>query len=239
MTIIKYSEPVPCHKSMPGSKSVVIMKRYDDGIPDGYKPPKRKKVPQVRNARNEPIDDEVGKPAEKGNNMTYDYDTSRGPYHAILDKMARARQAITGETYAKAFTETYCDPANVAIRDASSDYDLAKSCNATFGPVQVAKAAPPDPRQDYADRGQAHSALNELVMARMKADPKLSYERAFTNEYTHPDNRDLKSRVDAESILHAQARSPAPSFPRYTSPGHRGVNAASNVGREGRGGEDF
>jgi hypothetical protein len=92
--IIKYSEPVPFHKAMPGSKSVVIMKRYDDGIPEGFTPPKRKKMPKVRNARNEPIDDEVGKPAEKGNNMTdYDYDVSRGPYHAILDKMARAHQA--------------------------------------------------------------------------------------------------------------------------------------------------
>jgi hypothetical protein len=79
MTIIKhYDQPVEFHKSMPGSTRITIMKR-DDGVPDGYEPPKRKKVPQVRNARNEPIDDEVGKPAEKGNTMTdYDYDTSRG-----------------------------------------------------------------------------------------------------------------------------------------------------------------
>jgi hypothetical protein len=167
--------------------------------------------------------------------MTYDYDTSRGPYHAILDKMARARQAITGETYAKAFTETYCDPANAAIRDASSDYDLCKAYRSTFGPVQLAKAAPPDPRQDYADRGQAHSALNDLVMARMKANPKLSYERAFTNEYTHPDNRDLKSRVDAESILHAQAMAPAKPFPDYGNPGDvaGGGRIGHTVGRSG------
>ena len=36
----KYLEPVPFHKAMPGAKSVVIMKRYDDGIPEGYTPPK-------------------------------------------------------------------------------------------------------------------------------------------------------------------------------------------------------
>jgi hypothetical protein len=47
-------------------------------------------------------------------------------------------------------------------------------------------------------------------MAHMKANPKLSYEQSFTHQYLHPDNRDLKSRVDAESILHAQAREPAP-----------------------------
>jgi hypothetical protein len=151
--------------------------------------------------------------------------------------MARARQAITGETYAKAFTETYCDPANVAIKDASKNHDLAKAFNATFGPVQ--KAAPPDPPQDDVSPGPAHDELNRLVTARMKNDPKLSYQRAFTAEYLHENNRSLKQRVDSESVIHAQRLSPAPAFPRYTSPGHTGVNAASNVGREGRGGEDF
>jgi hypothetical protein len=235
---IHYSEPVEFHKALPGSVSIPIWKRDDSGIPEGFTPPKRKTQPKVRNARNEPIDDEIGEPAEKGIAMT-DYDTSRGPWHAMFDRQARALQAQTGWSYAKCYTECYTDPRNVAIRDASSEYDLAKSYNATFGPVQLAKAAPPDPREDYADRGQAHSALNELVMARMKADPKLSYERAFTNEYTHPDNRSLKDRVDAESAIHAQRLASGKPFPRYSAPGHTGVNAASNVGREGRGGEDF
>jgi hypothetical protein len=39
----------------------------------------------------------------------------------------------------------------------------------------------------------------------MKAEPKISYQQAFTREYLHPDNRPLKSRVDAESILHRSA----------------------------------
>jgi hypothetical protein len=55
----------------------------------------------------------------------------------------------------------------------------------------------------------------------MKNEPKLSYQQAFTREYLHPDNRSLKSRVDAESILHAQRLAPAPPFPAYTAPGHR------------------
>jgi hypothetical protein len=152
-----------------------------------------------------------------------DYDVSRGPWHAMLDRMARARQAITGESYAKAFTETYCDPKNAAIRDGSKYDDLAKAFDSVYGTAKslVKAAAPPDPEQGYVSRGPAHDALNDLVMARMKADPKLSYERAFTNEYTHPDNRSLKSRVDAESILHAQRLAPAKPFPAYTAPGHR------------------
>ncbi len=51
----------------------------------------------------------------------------RGPYYKILDKMALARQAETGESYAKAFTEVYTDPANVLIRDGAAYDDLAKA----------------------------------------------------------------------------------------------------------------
>jgi hypothetical protein len=195
MTVIKhYDEPVEFHKAMPGAKSIVIMKRDDSGIPEGFTPPKRKKIPKVRYAHNEPIDDEIGKPAEakKGSTMIdYGDDISRGPYHLMLDKMARARQAITGESYAKAFTECYCDPKNVAIKEGAQFDHLAKAMDAAHGTrlsmIPAQKAAPPDPAQD--SPGPAHDALNELIMARMKADPKLSYQRAFTNEYTHPDNR--------------------------------------------------
>jgi hypothetical protein len=311
-----YDEPVPFHKAMPGAKSIVIMKRYDDGIPDGFTPPTRKKIPNVRNAYNEPIDDEIGKPAEKGNDMTYDYDTSRGPYHAILDKMARAHQAITGDSYAKSFTAVYTDPKNAAIRDGSKYDDLAKAFDSTygtahslvkaapqapsydpiakqaeiaeqFGPAhaklhsmavdhqrahsgmsyqqayshlysrmenaplrekiktehlrasmaavqdqgELGKAAPADAIQDDVTPGSADLELHGLVVARMKREPGLSYERAFTREYLHPDNRSLKDRVTAEGILRMQAMSPAKPFPAYTSPGHS--RDPSNVGRSG------
>jgi hypothetical protein len=191
--------------------------------------------PKSRLAHNEPVDDEVGVPAKTKKGMTmvdYDNDISRGPYHVILDKMARARQAVTGESYAKAFTETYCDPKNSAIRDGSKFDDLTKSFDSTYGTSHsMVKAAPPDPPQDYVSPGSAHDELNDRVMTRMRAEPILSYQQAFTREYLHPDNRSLKSRVDAESVIHAQRLSPAKPFPAYTSPGHEG--AASNIGRSG------
>jgi hypothetical protein len=194
--IIHYSEPVEFHKAMPGAKSVVIWKR-DDGF-----------TPAVART------DEMTRKA--------DYDVSRGPYHAMLDRMARARQAITGESYAKAFTETYCDPANAAIRDGSKYDDLAKAFDSVHGTAKslVKAAAPADAEQDYVDPSArtpaAHAELDRLVVARMKSDPKLSYERAFTYEYLAPANRSLKERVDSESILRAQAREPAPAFPAYS-----------------------
>jgi hypothetical protein len=77
--------------------------------------PKNPTKPKVRNARNVSIDDEDGFiPNSKGMTMT-DYDTSRGPYYAMIDRQALARQQQTGETYQKAFTECYCDPRNAVM----------------------------------------------------------------------------------------------------------------------------
>jgi hypothetical protein len=180
--------------------------------------PKNPTRAKVRLARNVAIDDEDGEVAEakKGTTMT-DYDISRGPYHAILDKMALARQAQTGESYAKAFTECYCDSRNAAIVDGSKYDDLAKSMDATHGtklslmPATKAAAAPVDEVQDYVD--PAHAELERLVITRMKNNPKLSYQQSFTQEYLDPANRSLKDRVDSEGILRAQRREPAPPFP--------------------------
>lgn len=142
----------------------------------------------------------------------------------MLDRMAHARQAITSESYAKAFTEVCTDPKNSAIRDGSKCDDLAKAFDSVHGTSKsLVKAAPsPDAVQDDVSPGPAHDALNRLVTARMKNEPSLSYAQAFTREYLHQDNRSLKSRVDAESILHAQRLAPARPFPAYTAPGHRG-----------------
>jgi hypothetical protein len=228
----------------------------------------------------------------------------RGPYAKIMDKMALARQAQTGESYAKAYTECYIDPANAAIRDGVRYDELARAFDSSHGTAksmipaakaasydplrkaadmaehlgpahaklhsmavdhqrahsgmsyqqayshlysrpeneslrnaikdehmratmaglgdgELGKAAPPDAVQDDVSPGSAHDELNELVVARMKREPKLSYEQAFTREYTHPDNRSLKERVTAEGILHAQRLALAPPFPAYTAPSRR------------------
>jgi hypothetical protein len=106
MTIIKYYEPIPFEKFTPAVARTAK--------------PKNPTKPKSRLAPNVAIVDEDGFiPNAKRETTMIDYDTSRGPYHAILDKMARARQAITGEVYAKSFTEVYTDPKNAAIRDGS------------------------------------------------------------------------------------------------------------------------
>jgi len=91
---------------------------------------------------------------------------------------------------------------------------LGASLAAVHGHGELGKAvAPPDPSEDYVSPspGPAHDELDKLVIARMKSDPKLSYQQSFTREYLLPANRSLKDRVDSESILRAQAGEPAGS----------------------------
>jgi hypothetical protein len=86
---MKYLEPVPFEKYTPAVARTAK--------------PKNPTKPKSRLAHNEPIDDEIGVPAEtkKGNNMTNEID--RGPYYKMLNRQALARQAQTGESYAAAF----------------------------------------------------------------------------------------------------------------------------------------
>jgi hypothetical protein len=153
----------------------------------------------------------------------------RGPSHAKLHSMAIDHQrAHPGMSYQSAYGYLYAKPENVSLRNAIK----AEHMSATMAGVGdgLGKAAPADAVQDDVSPGSAHDELNDLVMARMKAEPKLSCERAFTHEYLHPDNRSLKSRVDAESVLHAQRLTPAKPFPAYGNPGQR---APSTLGRSG------
>jgi hypothetical protein len=93
-----------------------------------------------------------------------------------------------------------------------------------------------DPSRRGDNPGPAHAELHRLIGDRMKSDPSLSYERAFTAEYLHPNNRRLKDRVDQESVLHAQRLSPAPPFPNYGHPGDvaGGGRIGHTVGTSGK-----
>jgi hypothetical protein len=212
------------------------------------------KPTKVRNARHEPVDEGDGDKVipsldKRGHTMT---DIDRGPFYKMLDRQALARQSQTGESYAVAFTKIYEAPENASIRDAATYEHLAQGEDSIQGTklsaIPVRKAAPPDEVEDYVNAsrrgdnpGPAHAELHRRVGDRMKSDPSLSYERAFTAEYLHPNNRSLKARVDAESELHARGLSPeVRPFRPYGNPGDERFSSTHRpVGREGRGGEDF
>jgi hypothetical protein len=157
----------------------------------------------------------------------------RGPGHARMhSKTVDYMRAHAGVGYSSAYSHEYTRPENAGLREKIKNEHLS----ATMAGVGdgVGKAAPADEEQDYvspsARTPAAAEELDRLVVTRMKSDPKLSYERAFTYEYLAPANRSLKERYDAEGILTAQAREPAKPFPAYASPGQR---APSNLGRSG------
>jgi hypothetical protein len=149
---------------------------------------------------------------------------NKGPWHAMLDRQALARQSQTGESYAQAFTKVYEDPSNTTIRDLARFDHLAGQHDAMHGSrlsaIPATKAAPADALQDDVDPGSAEYELHSRVVTRMKNEPNLSYQQAFTREYLAPENRSLKERVTSEGLLRMQAMAPAPAFPRYSSPGH-------------------
>jgi hypothetical protein len=210
----------------------------------------RKPKPKSRFADYEGVDEEGYIPSTKReNNMTDNID--RGPYMAMLNRQARARQAVTGESFEKAFTECYCDPSNAVIRDNATHEHLAQGHDAMFGTrfsaIPAQKAAPQDPKQDFVsraieDRGPAHQKLHRMALEHSRVHG-LSYQQSYTRLFTSPENVALRAGIAAGAgvrtltLEEARALSPSKPFPAYASPGHR--NAPSNVGREGPGGEDF
>ena len=211
--VIKYSEPVPFHKALPGAESVVIWKR----IPNVHvAKPKRPVRPQVRLAKPDEDNDEMTRMG-KVDTMTQVVDISRGPYHAILDKMALARQAQTGESYAKAFTEVYTDPANGTLRDGAQYDYIVKGMDAIYGTskslVPVEKAAPPpDPLQKAAEvaevaefLGPAHAKIHSLAVDHQRAHSGMTYEQAFSHLYSRPENGPLREKIKSEHMRASMA----------------------------------
>ena len=139
-----------------------------------------------------------------------------GPAHARLHSQAFDHQRANPRlSYESAYSRMYTAPENAGLRAEINREHLGASMAAVHGHGLGKAAAPPDPSQDHVSSGPANDKLNELVMTRMKSDPKLSYQQAFTREYLLPANRSLKDRVDSEGILRVQAREPAKPFPAY------------------------
>ena len=118
---------------------------------------------------------------------------------AITERANELR--VAGDTDAQAFTKaiTTDEPCKLL-------YKLMKAAPGS-------EIAPPDAKQDFVSRvdakGPAEQALEEAV-ATHRADAAaqglpLSREQAFTAVYTHPANRGLKSRYDAELLAKRSA----------------------------------
>jgi hypothetical protein len=217
----------------PENKSIVDQARYEH-LAQGQDAMFGYRTSAIPVAKGTPAYDPLRKAAEIAE--------SYGPAHAKMHSMAVDHQrAHAGQSYASAYSYLYSHPQNVGLREKVKAEHM-KATMSGFDDERLDKAAalPMDPPQDDVIPGSARQEMHQLVVTRMKREPNLTYERAFVREYTHPDNRSLKARYDAESVQHMRSFTPVKPFPRYTSPGHsRPLQHASNVGREGSGGEDF
>jgi hypothetical protein len=138
-----------------------------------------------------------------------DYDTSIGPWHAMIDRQALARQAQTGETYQKAYTECYCDPRNASIVNELKYEHLAKGedaiCGTRLSPTPVAKAAQSyDPLAKSAEvaqhLGPNHARLHSMAIDHMRAHDGMSYQSAYSYLYGKPENVGLRNSVKQEHL---------------------------------------
>jgi hypothetical protein len=102
-----------------------------------------------------------------------------GPAHAKMHSMAiDFQRANPRHSYESAYSRVYSAPENASLRAEINREHLAASMGA------VAKAAAPmDEVQDYVSPGPANAELDRLVVMRMKDNPRLSYQQAFTTEY--------------------------------------------------------
>ena len=112
-----------------------------------------------------------------------------GPAHARLHSQAVDHQRANPRlSYESAYSRMYTHPDNAGLRAEINREHLGASMAAVDGHGLGKAAAPPDPSRDYVSPGPAHDELNNLVMTRMKSDPKLSYQQSFTREYLLPAN---------------------------------------------------
>jgi hypothetical protein len=140
------------------------------------------------------------------------------------------QRAHSGMSYEQAYSHLYSRMENAPLREKIKAEHLRASMAAVQDQGDLGKAAPADALQDDVSPGSANYELHQLIVARMKNNPRLSYQQAFTHEYLAPVNRGLKDRVTAEGVLNMQHLAPAKPFPAYTAPGQ---NGPSNLGRSG------
>ncbi len=142
-----------------------------------------------------------------------DYDTSRGPWHAMLDRQALALQAQIGGSYEFAFVKVYEDPANSTIRDQERLEHLSQGHDAIYGtrfsPIP-AKAAPAhDPLRKAAEIaeqfGPAHAKLHSMAVDHQRAHSGMSYQQAYSHLYSRMENAPLREKIKAEHLRASMA----------------------------------
>jgi len=118
-------------------------------------------------------------------------------YDAIVKRAAALR--ADGESQQQAFTK--------AITDGETGRLLYKAMQIAPGAEVKPAPQPAPPSREAAAQllGPAHARLHSQAVDHQRANPRLSYESAYSRMYTHPENAGLRAKINREHLAASMA----------------------------------
>jgi hypothetical protein len=195
--ITKYSEPVPFHKTM-GTHKLVIMKRIDDDGAVGAGNT-NKGTTSMTDFEKIIRDHEIlvldfAKRQIEGERTGLE----KHDYLAAIEGRA-AKLRADGESPQQAFTKV--------ITDDEIGKLLFKALKRAPG-SEVKPAPQPAPPSREAEAkllGPAHAKMHSQAIDHQRANPRLSYESAYSRMYAHPENASLRAEINREHLAASMA----------------------------------
>jgi len=118
-------------------------------------------------------------------------------YDAIVKRADDLR--ADGESHQQAFSKVITDDETGRLL-----YQAMK-----IAPGQEVKPAPqpapPSPEAAANLLGPAHARLHSQAVDHQRANPRLSYEAAYSRMYTHPENAGLRAEINREHLAASMA----------------------------------
>jgi hypothetical protein len=214
--ITKYLDPVPFHKTM-GTRKVVLMKRIDD---DGAGNTNKGTVSMTDFAKiirdHESLVLDFAKRQVEGERTGLE----KHDYLAAIEGRA-AKLRADGESKEQSFTKTIVDDEIGKL--------LFKALKRAPG-SEVKPAPQPSPPSREAEAkllGPAHARLHSQAVDHQRANPRLSYESAYSRNVHGAGERRLASRDKSGAAVHGHglgkaAAPPDPSAARLLRSRRRG-----------------
>jgi hypothetical protein len=193
--ITKYSEPVPFHKTM-GTRKLVIMKRIDDdgAVGAGNTNKGTTAMTDFEKRDHESLVLDFAKRQVDGERTGLE----KHDYFAAIEGRA-AKLHADGESPQQAFTKVITDDEIGKLLFKA----LKRAPGSEVKPVP--QSAPPSPEASAKLLGPAHARLHSQAVDHQRANPRLSYEAAYSRMYTHPENASLRAEINREHLAASMA----------------------------------
>jgi hypothetical protein len=190
--ITKYSDPVPFHKTM-GTHKLVLMKRID--VDDAAGVVNTNKGTTAMADFEKIIRDHEILVLDFAKRQVDGERTGLEKHDCLAAIEGRAAKLRTdGESKEQSFTKTIVEDEIGRLL-----YKALKSA-----PGAEVKPAPqpatPSPEEAAKLLGPAHARMHSQAVDHQRANPRLSYEAAYSRMYTHADNAGLRAEINREHL---------------------------------------